>query len=180
MDLSKEVYDELEQYDYTNDEYLNKVAFKYYPLIGSFLIAFSKLENQLNIVIADFIHDGGHETGFVVIEKVTTNNKIDLFYKLYLRFVIFKLKPQKYKENLVKIRKSLESLNLFRNGIVHANWESLDNNGFVRTKIVVDGQEGYVKFKKIEVLPKLIRQRINEANRLINKLFEFGESSKNP
>lgn len=144
--MTQNNYEELEQYDYPDGEYLEKVVDKYSPLIGSFLVNFSILEQELNLAIAESISDRCHETGFVIIEKLTTSNKIELFYKMYVR--LESLLDKKNKKMLDKIREQLEALNLFRNNIVHANWQSLTKDGFVRTKIVVDNQEGYVKFKE--------------------------------
>jgi hypothetical protein len=171
--MTKNDYDELEQDDYLDGEYLEKVIDKYTPLIGSFLVNFSILEQDLNLAIAEFIHDDYPETGFVIIEKVTTSNKIELFYKMYVRLESFN--DKKNKEILDKIRKQLNSLNSFRNSIVHANWQSLTKDGFVRTKIVVDNQEGYIKFKKIEITPKIIRQKIKEIDRLVEQIYKYKE-----
>lgn len=172
MSKDSKEFDDLEQYDYSDGEYLDKVTHKYCPLIGFFLITFSKLENELNTAIAEYIQHGTHETGFVIIEKITTSNKIDLFYKLYLGLTSFSKNP-KYKIDLIAIKKELNELNSFRNALVHANWESLNKEGYVRTKIVIDDKEGYVKFKKVEVLTKTIRKRIKEAEKLSDKLYTF-------
>ncbi|PIY72191.1 hypothetical protein COY87_02255 [Candidatus Roizmanbacteria bacterium CG_4_10_14_0_8_um_filter_33_9] len=175
MAHNKNDYDELEQYDYSDGEYLEKVVDKYSPLVGLFLVNFSILEQDLNLAIADFMHDDCHETGFVIIEKLTTSNKIELFYKMYVRLESFK--DKKNKEVLDKIKKQLETLNSFRNNIVHANWQSLTKGGFVRTKIVVDNQEGYVKFKKVKITPKIIRQKIKEIEKLINQIDKYKENA---
>ena len=168
-------YDELDQFDFSDGEHLEKVVDKYSPLIGLFLVNFSILEHELNLAIADFISDRAHEMGFVVIEKLTTSNKIELFYKMYVRLESFN--DKKNKEILDKIRKQLELLNLFRNSIVHANWQSLTKDGFVRTKIVVDSQEGYVKFKKVEITLKIIRQKIKETEKLTDQVYEYKEAT---
>jgi len=102
MNEQKNNYDALEQYDYIDGEYLEKVVDKYCPLIGLFLINFSILEHELNLAIADFISDRAHETGFVIIEKITTSNKIELFYKMYVRLESFKEKKNKDILNKIK------------------------------------------------------------------------------
>lgn len=173
--MTKNDYDELELDDYLSGEYLSKVVDKYTPLIGSFLVKFSILEQELNLVLAEYIHDDYIETGFVIIEKLTTSNKIDLFYKMYIRLESFKEKKNKY--ILDKIKKQLVLINSFRNNIVHANWESLTKDGFVRTKIVVDNQEGFVKFKKVEITPRIIRQKIKEIDYLINQIYKYKETA---
>lgn len=112
MNQQKEnYYDILEQYDYTDGEYLEKAVDKYSPLIGLFLINFSILEHELNLAIADFMFDDCHEIGFVIIEKLTTSNKIELFYKMYIQLETFKGK--KNKKVLIQIKKQLESINTF-------------------------------------------------------------------
>lgn len=168
-------YDELEQYDFFGGEYLEKAIDKYTPLISLFLIEFSYLEHELNLAIADFFGDDYHETGYVIIEKLTFRNKIDLFYKIYTKMESFKSKNDK--DMLNKVKKQLESLNSFRNSIVHANWQSLTKDGFVRTKIVVDNQKGYVKFKKVEITPKIIRQKIKEIEKLTGQIDEYKETA---
>ena len=171
----KEDYEELEQYDYSDGEYVEKVLSKYSPLIGLFLINFSALEQDLNLAIADFIHDDSNELGFVIIEKLSMSNKIELFYKMYIRLESFKEK--KNKKTLENIRLQFENLNLFRNNLVHANWQSLTKDGFVRTKIVVDNQEGYVKFKKVSITTDIIRQKLKGIDKLIEQLDEYTETA---
>lgn len=175
MNNQDENYEELDQYDYSDGEYLERVASKYTEPIGLFLLSFSLLEQELNIAVADFISDRAHEMGFVVIEKLTTANKIELFYKMYVRLESFK--DKKNKEVLNKIRDQLQELNSFRNNLVHANWQSLAKDGHVRTKIVVDNQEGFVKFRRVQITPKIIKQRIKEIEKLIDLIDNYKESA---
>lgn len=175
MSKNQAVYDALEQYDFSDGEYLEKVADKYFPLIGEFLISFSILEQELNLAIADFLHDDCHETGFVIMEKLTTSNKIDLFYKMYIRLESFNNK--KHKAILDSLRKKLDELNSFRNSVVHANWQSLTKDGMVRAKIVVDTDEGFVKFKKVPMTPRVIRQKIREIDSLSDKIDQYKEKA---
>lgn len=169
-----DTYDELEQMDFIDDEHLDKVIDKYSPWIGLFLIEFSCLEHELNVAIADIFHDDCHETGYVIIEKLSIRNKIDLFNKMCTRIESFR--DKKYRQELDKIIKQFVSMTEFRNSIVHATWQSITKDGFVRTKIMVDNQEGYVKFKKTQITPKIIREKIKEINKLIDKIFEYKEA----
>jgi len=175
MDNNQAAYDELEQYDFSDGEYLEKVADKYFSLVGEFLISFSIMEQEINLAIADSLHDDCHETGFVIMERLSTSDKIDLFYKMYVRLESFNNK--KHKATLDGLRKQLDELNLFRNSIVHANWQSLTKEGFVRVKIVVDREEGSVKFKKILMTPKIIRQKIREIDSLVEKIDQYKEKA---
>lgn len=167
-------FDVLEQYNFYDDyEYIHKVMEKYAVSVGTFLIHFSLLENQLNENIAEVIHHGTHEPGFVVIKGLSTRNKIDLFYDLYKHPEQFTNK--KIKGQLKELAKQLIQSNTFRNSIVHADWQSLSKNKFVRTRIVVDGDEGYVKFRKVEMTLRIIRSEINKVKRLTDKLEEYKE-----
>ena len=77
------------------------------------------------------------------------------------------------------IRKQLDGVNIFRNKVVHANWQSLTKEGYVRTKIIVDTEEGYVKFKKALITPKIIRQKIKEVYKLLDEIEEYKEQAFN-
>jgi len=175
MTNQRKNYDKLEQFDFSDGEYLEKVINKYSSLIGLFLVKFNCLEQEINLAIADFLNDDCHEMGFLIIEKLMIKNKIELFYKMYVRLESFRNK--KDKKILDEIKKQLKSLNSFRNSVVHANWESLTKDSFVRTKIIVDNQEGYVKFKKIKITPKIIRQKIKEIEKLINQIDKYKETA---
>lgn len=163
-------FEDLEQYDYFDDEYLETVIKKYTPLIGKFLIEFSALEHQINLLIAEIINSRAHNPGYVIIEKLTTNNKIDLFSKSYASLGIY---DSNFKENLKSLTKRLNEINTFRNYLVHANWYSLQKNGYVRTKIVIDGEYGYVRFKRVLMTTPEIRKNIKEIYKLLRGLEKF-------
>lgn len=167
----------LEQYDYSSNDYLEDVVDDYSPLIGLFLIRFSELEHELNYGIAEILHSRTHEVGYVVIGNLTTRNKIELFYKFFLRLVSV-TERSKLKVKLGLIKRELEELNNFRNKLVHADWLTLNKEGSVRTKIVVDNKEGFVVFKRVKILPRTIRKKIKEIEKLTRALEEFVEVSQ--
>ncbi len=177
MSTHNDSFEELDQYDYSDGEYLDTAASRYTSLIGSFLLNYSILEQDLNLAIADFVHDDSNELGYVIVEKLSVSNKIDLFYKMYVRLESFK--ETKNKNILDKIRGQLEGLNSFRNNLVHANWQSLTKEGYVRTRIVVDNQEGYVKFIRIQITPIIIRKKIKEIVKLSEQIDDYKESAFN-
>jgi hypothetical protein len=170
--------EELEQFDYLDNEYFEKVIGAYSRLIGLFLIKFSYLEHEINLAIADVIQDRAHNSGYIVIERLTVANKIDLFYRLYLQLAAFGGK--KNKERLLKIKKQLEYMNTFRNNIVHANWQSLTKKRFVRTKIMTDPNEGQIKFRNIKIDTPMIRSNIRKMDSLINRIDTFKEKVYEP
>ena len=157
-------FDDLDQWDYFSAAEVSKTTRKYAKPIGHFLISFSELEHILNLAIAEILWNGrGHDVGYLVIEGLSTQNKIDLFRKSYARFAG---SIQKSKNKLSRIAKRLKELNQFRNSLVHANWLSVDSSGFVRTKLVVGTEDGYVKFRKTKISPKTINQKIKEIQSL--------------
>ena len=168
----------LEQLDYFEDDYIDKVFDKYSQLIGWFLIEFSHLEHDFNIIIAEFFGDDYHETGYIVIKKLMFFNKIELFYDLYIRPISFLEKNKKKQEKLLNIKKRLDDINTFRNRVVHANWSSLNKDGFVRTRIITDYRvDGAVKFERVKITPKIIKKNIAEINKLIDDIETFRETA---
>lgn len=164
--MEKEI-ENLEQYDFILDEYIYSVLDKYSLLIGKYMINFSILEHELNVAIAEIISDRAHELGYVIIEKLSMYSKIELFFKLYNMFV--KELNNKIKDNLFKLTDSLKTINNFRNNIVHAQWETLKKNGSVRIKIYNDIEEGRIKFKRLIISTKIIRENI----KLIDKTYKI-------
>ena len=161
----------MDQYDYIFDEYIYNVSDKYSKLIGSFIIKFSELEHELNTAIADLSFDDCHEPGYLITEKLSVRNKIDLFYRMCIERSVYK--GGNSKERLKKIKVWFDSINTFRNNLVHANWLTLKKNGYVRIKFVVDSENGYIKFKSIKITPKIIREKIREIEKRINMIDEY-------
>ncbi|TFB07993.1 hypothetical protein E3V08_06155 [Candidatus Atribacteria bacterium MT.SAG.1] len=177
-ELPEKDLETLEQLDYFEDDYIDKVFDKYSQLIGWFLIEFSRLEHDFNLVIAEFFGDDYHEIGYIVIKKLSFLNKIELFYDLYLGPVSFSKKNKQNQERLLDIKNRLNSINTFRNRVVHANWSSLNKDGFVRTKIITDSQgDGVIKFERIKITPKIIKKNIAEINKLIDDIETFKETA---
>lgn len=175
--LPEIVLETLEQLDYFEDEYIDKVFDKYSKFVGQFLIEFSRLEHSFNLVIAEFFGDDYHDTGYIVIKRLMFSNKIELFYDLYLGMILSLEKMQKKAKILLTIKKRLENISIFRNRVVHANWSSLNKDGFVRTKIIIDYKlDGMVKFERVKITPKIIKKNIVEINKLIDVMENFGET----
>lgn len=166
-------FEELEQYDYVDGEHIEAVKDKYAPLIGQLLISFSGLEQCLNYEIAERISSSAHSEGYVIIEKLKIRNKIELFHSLYLSLLFYYQKSEKLKQRLTAIKKQLEDANNFRNLVAHANWISLTKDYFVRSKIMVDNEDGFVKFKKVKMTPTLINRNINKIEALVNRIETF-------
>jgi hypothetical protein len=165
----------LDQFDYFDDDYIwnPKVFVDYSYAIGEFIIEFNRLEHEMNIAIADIIYDDAHHKGYVIVEKLSFINKIDLFFKMYLGLV--HETNSKHEAWLKEIRDILIDVNTFRNNIVHANWGTLTKDRFVRTKTVVDSQDGLVKFVKRQISPKTIEKYTRMINNIIDQINKFEE-----
>ena len=173
--MSQKDFEQLDQYDFIDGEYLEKVKDKYASLIGLFLMRFSELEHSLNLCIAEIVNSRAHDPGYAVVERLTVDNKIELFYKMYLHLVSNTNKEKKVL--LQSLRDGLKSSNKFRNGLVHANWLSLKKDGSIRSKITTDSEEGYIKFQISTITPKTIRDELKSLQSLIGKLDAFCESA---
>lgn len=176
MKKFEEKIEHLEQCDYVDDSYVVKVEDKYAPYIGIFLMRFSALEHSLNICIVEYLHDDMHSTGYMIIERLTTSNKIDLYKKLFSEILSFQGK--KGKEKLKTVANSLDDLNRFRNSLVHANWSTLDKQGYVRTKIEIDNDAGQVNFKKVKITTSIINKKIGDLIRATELLENFSEKAR--
>lgn len=174
--LSKK-FDYLDQYNYIDDDVFLSVQRKYVNPIGHFMIDFSDLENSLDEAIAKIIHDRTDELGYAVIEGLSVYNKISLFSSLYLR--LESTKPKGNSKKIKTLKDELLRLNTFRNYIAHANWQTLDLQGYVRTKIVTDSEEGYIKFEKVQLTPDNIKSNTRDINRLSRSLFKYVDSAFN-
>lgn len=169
------VFEELDQYDYIIGDYLDEVIDDYSGAIGHYLLYFSALEHCINGAVNEIINNRTDETGFVITNYLKTSFKMDLFYKMYLRLEPFKKHSEKKK--LEEILKKLKKANTFRNSIVHANWLSLTRNGYIRTKVMVDNQEGFIKFKMVKMNPEIIYRNTKMIRELSDQIEEYVESS---
>lgn len=170
---SEKIKEDLCQYDYYEDDYIEKVYDKYSKLIGAFMIKFSELEHELNIAIAETFFDDDHSVGYRVIKNLNFINKIELFYEIHLEIATHVC--EKDKINLKKIRAGLDEIRIFRNQLVHANWQTLTKKGFVRTKIDSDKNEGNIQFINIQMLPKTISKFTNKVDSLTLKIWSYKE-----
>lgn len=164
---------ELDQYDFIDDEYFFKAMLKYSWDIGEFLMNFSYLEHELEVAIAEFISDRGHDVGYLFITKIDElSEKIDLFYKYYK---MFEYDTNKEKTELKEIFKALISISQFRNQLAHAKWQTMQKDGKVRTKIKINTTTGRIEFKNVIIKPKDIRAKIKEIHRIIKKIDKYKE-----
>jgi hypothetical protein len=174
MEYEKKDVD-LEQFDYVAAEVIEDVEDELAPLIGFFLINFSLIEDALNTAIAEIVNGRSNEPGYFVVEKLGFYDKIELFFKFYLRIVSFQ--EGNGKDDLILIRDRLKDINTFRNIVAHANWTTIDEDGFVRTKIKIGGEEGNVTFTHVKITLEMFKTQIEEIDSLEEALNTFSEKA---
>ncbi len=168
------------QYGYSDDikdegefETLKKVEEKYAKSIGMLMISFSELEDTTDKDLATAINERAYEPGYRIIKYLEFREKIDLLkddYSAYIKYVFEGKKQVQFLAELKLLYLKLIELSEFRNKIAHANWLSLDKEGFVRYKIVENKVEAGMSFHKVKMTPsiiiKFIRQNYAVSNRL--------------
>jgi hypothetical protein len=163
----------LEQFDHVFGEYIERAKTRYAPRIGLFFIKFSALEHTLDICLAERISERQHHSGYIVIEGMPLNARIELFRKLFAGLV--KGTHPMYAIKLKAIVKRLRAARTFRNYVAHANWSTLENTGYVRTRI--DEDDGEVIFKRVRITPKVINAWIRRVVILERDLDKFAEGA---
>lgn len=170
-------YEELDQYDWFDEEVMNQKENTYAPLVGSFLMWFSNLEYCLDIAIANLISDRHHERGYVVIKNLSIREKIDLFKSLIHPMVFHSDKKKKIKtKQLNSMVTKLRNLSKLRNKIAHAKWYSLDKDGYVRCDIKTDKENGLIKFKKYKITPIIMKRNMKTMEKLCEQIDDFIEN----
>ena len=169
--------DALEQYDHYSDEEIFLKQNNYARAIGTFIIAFSELEASLDSLIANSIEDRGDDPGYRIIRYLKFRDKINFSADQYKQLIHIKKTyeslsnkdAEKLNSQLNIINSKLGELSEFRNKIAHANWMTLDNQGYVRTKIILN-DEYFVAFTKIKLSPNVILKFTRQCASLANKI----------
>lgn len=160
--LSHEIEDENKA-----EEYLDESL----PLVGLVVMYFNSLEKSLDSLICETISDRTDAPGLIVIQKLMYAAKLDLFKRFAEDFHrCVDSAPADFNELIVE----LGELGRLRNLVVHADWNSTDEDGytFVRLKTSSnDMLQEYVQFS-VESLENLI-ERLGRANHHLSDYWEW-------
>jgi hypothetical protein len=144
-----------------------------------FIFSFSNLENSVDNDLARSINERGYEPGYRIIKYLNFRTKINLWKDDYYNFIKLSC-PKNKQDALIKkvdaVHSKLAELSEFRNKVAHANWQSLDAKGFVRTKIIEDRELGGISFEKVKMTPGILIKFIRQNNSLANKLEPIREN----
>ncbi|WEJ61825.1 hypothetical protein [Thiomicrorhabdus lithotrophica] len=148
-DFIQHLYHEIDDEDKA-EEYLDNAL----PSIGLIVMYFNSLESSLDSVLCENFTDRTDSTGLIVLNKMNFASKVDLFKRFCDDFQVAVKKLDGY-ELLIN---DLQESSRLRNMVVHANWESTDEEGYtyIRLKISKNGmKQEYVQFTQ-ESLQKII------------------------
>lgn len=168
---SKKVY--MEQYAYEtkylegdNEKFLDSIA----PVIGYIVYEFNSLEESLTSFICELISESSDDKGLIITYKMGYSQKVDLFnrYTTWVQNICEIEIP-----NHNKLIQDLKECSRLRNMVVHAEWETVDKEGFTLIKVRIDKkgiQQEYVQFD-LESLEK-IRDIIVDTYNLLDEYRE--------
>lgn len=151
---------------------------KYSRSVGMFIISFSNVEDRVEKDFARSIHDDADEPGYRIIKYLSFRDKINLLKDDYFAFIKYSLpesKQEKILSELNIIYSKLVELSEFRNRVAHANWYSLDKNGFVRCKITQNKGDVGIFFEKVKMTPGVLIKFTRQNYAISNKLDGFRE-----
>lgn len=133
--------------------------------IGLIVMYFNSLESSLDSVLCENFTDRTDSTGLIVLNKMNYYKKVDLFKRFCDDFHVDLDKPIDGHEQLIT---DLRESGRLRNLVVHANWESTNEEGYTYVKLKVSQkgmQQEYVQFTE-ESLQKIIELIIKTAFKL--------------
>ena len=142
-------------HDVEDEEKAEKYLDNALPSIGLIVMYFNSLESSLDSVLCENFTDRTDSTGLIVLNKMNYSSKVELLKRFCDDFQVSLNKQLHGYESLIN---DLAESGRLRNLVVHANWESTDDEGYtyVRLKMSRKGmQQEYVQFTE-ESLQKII------------------------
>jgi hypothetical protein len=159
--FQQHLYHEIE-----DEEKAASYAKKLEASIGSVVMNFSGMESSLNSALCEMFTDRTDSTGLIVLHKMNYLAKVELFKRFSDDFhLAFGKTPSEY-ENLIH---NLKESGRLRGLVVHADWESTDEEGytFVSLRINKQGMEQeYLQFSE-ESLSKIVELIISTYGQLM-------------
>jgi hypothetical protein len=164
-DLDQYLYHEIE--DEVKAEEFLKVSL---PLIGAVVMHFNGLESELDSALCQTISDRSDSFGLLVLHKMQYATKVDLFQRFCDDFHrVFTTENEFYLELI----SNLKEVGRLRNIVVHADWESTDEEGFTFVKVQINKQgikQEYTQFSQ-DSLDKIV-DLIGEVRQQLDNYWE--------
>tara|TARA_R110001592_G_scaffold357208_2_gene660008 strand:- start:736 stop:1287 length:552 start_codon:yes stop_codon:yes gene_type:complete len=131
--FQQHLYHEIED-DEKAEAYLDEAL----SMIGLVVMYFNSLESSLDSVLCENFTDRTDAPGLIVLNKLNFGSKVELFKRFCDDFhLCMPMKIDEYNRLIT----DLNEASRLRNLVVHANWESTDEEGytFVRLKMSKNG-----------------------------------------
>jgi len=120
--------------EFDNEDFIDEIT----PLIGKIVIYFNVLEERLTSFICEIISDRADAKGLIITHDMSYSSKVNFLnkYVSYTQVVFDKKIPTH--EDLIK---NLKECSRLRNMVVHAEWDTVDEEGytFVKLRVNKDG-----------------------------------------
>lgn len=133
------------------EEYIDNAL----PRIGLVVMYFNSLESSLDSILCENFTDRTDSTGLIVLSSLNYSSKVDLFKRFCDDFQIsLNIQLNGYSQLIANLKESAR----LRNLVVHANWESIDEQGYayIKLKMSKNGMnQEYVQFDE-ESLQKIV------------------------
>ncbi len=146
-----------------NEEFLEIIA----PLIGYIVYEFNSLEEILTSFICQIISDRSDDKGLIIVHKMTYSQKVELFnrWSSWAQRICEKEIPI-HQEFVEKLREC----GRLRNMVVHAEWDSVDKEGYTLVKLRINKngiEQEYVQFDEssLERIQELIIETYNQFDK---------------
>lgn len=153
-------------YDASVEDFLKETA----PLIGNIVHSFNSLDSTLNSAICELINCRSDLIGAIVIYKMNFAAKVDLFYRLVHSMAVELNKGLPYFEVLVE---NLKKCGTLRNAVVHAEWDSFDEQGY--TYVKMNFGRGGMQQQYWQLTPGSLIEIESLINQTENDFFTFYE-----
>lgn len=140
-----------------NEEFLESIA----PLIGYIVYEFNSLEEILTSFICQIISDRADDKGLIITHKMAYSQKVELFNRLTTWTQRICEKEVPIHEEFIK---KLRECGRLRNMVVHAEWDSVDDEGYTLVKLRINKngiEQEYVQFDEDSL--KKIQEMIIET-----------------
>jgi hypothetical protein len=145
---------------------------EYYPLIGEFCAIFNSIEDTLTESLISLTSEV-EEIGMIIYAESSFSQKKIIWKKLcffYSNYMEEKTKLN-FRNDLEKILNEIDEISKIRNTIVHANWEDMNHELFVKSKIR-NSNDG-IKIQHISIDTDEFTRIIDEIAALDLKLIKF-------
>jgi len=155
-----------------NEELLNTLAVH----VGHIVFQFNMLEERLTSFLSQMFIDDYDGIGLIVTEKMNYSSKVDLLNRLSLHY------QEGINRDIVtheKLIHDLKECGRLRNLAVHAEWATIDLDGFTFVKIRIKKGEIFQEFVQLNEKSLIkIRNRIIESYDLFDEYEELYNSNE--